>query len=618
MPLTTTVTDLNGKERIAVLEADVHALHEILDTLEAAFLEAASKLEETNARFAAVNKQLLGEIADRKTVEEALEKREKWFSTTLSSIGDAVIATDPEGRINFMNAVAQKLTGWSATEAYGKRLPEVFKIVNETTREVLEDPVAKVIRLGGIVGLANHTLLIAKDGREIPIDDSGAPITNDEGKMLGVVLVFRDIIERHNAENLLREGEERYRALFADSSDAIMVVDPAKGFTDGNQAAVTLFGCASEAEFLAQSPATLSPEYQADGALSANKAIEMLAMALETGSNFFEWTHKRLNGEEFHATVLLSRLNLVNRQLLQATVRDTTDKKLAEEQRKVMEIHLRSAQKMESIGQLAAGIAHEINTPIQYVGDHARFLKESFGDLLSLVNSYREALQGLGDAVPEVIHERLRDAETQTDLDYLLTRIPRAIEQSLEGVGRVSTIVKAMREFSHPGVEEKIPTNLNGCVENTVTVSRNEWKYAADLETLLDPDLPAVSCLPSEINQVLLNLIVNAAHAIAETDKGAEGAKGRIVVGTRVMDARTVELRVTDTGAGIPEKIRNRIFDPFFTTKEVGKGTGQGLALSYNIVVKRHGGTITFESEVGKGTTFYVRLPVIPPCPASL
>ena len=199
-------------------------------------------------------------------------------------------------------------------------------------------------------------------------------------------------------------------------------------------------------------------------------------------------------------------------------------------------------------------------------------------------------------------------AAERADTGYLLEEIPKAIEQSLEGVTRVSTLVRAMKEFSHPGTKEKIPLDLNRAIESTTTVTRNEWKYLADLETEFDPSLPMIPCHVGEFNQVILNLIINAAHAIADVI-GKEGStKGKIKIETRNCP-EWAEIRIQDTGSGIPEKVRARIFDPFFTTKEIGKGTGQGLAIARSVVVDKHGGSIHFETEVGKGTTFIIRLP---------
>jgi signal transduction histidine kinase len=207
--------------------------------------------------------------------------------------------------------------------------------------------------------------------------------------------------------------------------------------------------------------------------------------------------------------------------------------------------------------------------------------------------------------------EKVEKAKEETDIQYLSEEIPKALDQSLDGIGRVSKIVHAMKEFSHPGVDERVSANLNGSIESTITVSRNEWKYVAELETAFDPTLPSVQCFPGEFNQVILNLITNAAHAISKKLGKMPTEKGKITVSTSGQ-GEWVEVRITDTGTGIPEEIRERVFDPFFTTKEVGKGTGQGLAIAHSVIVEKHGGSITFETVEGEGTTFIIRLPVNP------
>jgi PAS domain S-box-containing protein len=275
--------------------------------------------------------------------------------------------------------------------------------------------------------------------------------------------------------------------------------------------------------------------------------------------------------------------------------------------RRILEQQLVQAQKLEAIGSLAAGIAHEINTPTQYLGDNLRFLQDSFGQLFTLQKAYRTliaVMEGRPELQAVVSAERLADAE------YLETEIPRAITQSLDGLAQVAHIVSAMKEFSHPGTREKVPVDLNRLVTNTVAVARNEWKYVAEVELDLAPDLPPVPCLPGEIQQTVLNLTVNAAHAIADR-VGPSGPRGTITIRT-AMAQEVVELTVTDTGTGIPLEIQPRIFDPFFTTKAVGRGTGQGLAIAHDVVVNKHAGWIGFTTEPGRGATFTVRLPLHP------
>jgi PAS domain S-box-containing protein len=278
--------------------------------------------------------------------------------------------------------------------------------------------------------------------------------------------------------------------------------------------------------------------------------------------------------------------------------------------RKIMETHLAQAQKLESIGQLAAGIAHEINTPTQYIGDNTRFLQDAFRDLDGLLERYAALLRATKvGGVTEALIQEVESAETTIDVAYLRQEIPEAIQQSLEGIERVATIVRAMKDFSHPGGEEKTAIDLNKAIENTITVARNEWKYVADIVTDLDATLRLVPCFPGPLHQVVLNIIVNAAHAIAEAGSRGGQSKGTITITTR-QDGDWAEMRIADTGGGIPESIRGRIFDPFFTTKEVGKGTGQGLAIAHDVVVSKHAGRLTFETAEGRGTTFIIRLPL--------
>ena len=282
----------------------------------------------------------------------------------------------------------------------------------------------------------------------------------------------------------------------------------------------------------------------------------------------------------------------------------------AQKERDAVEVQLRHAQKLEAIGQLAAGIAHEINTPTQYVGDNTRFVQQSFQTIRDTCSLYAEMLRAAktNSVTPELV-ARIEKTAQAGDLDYLFMEIPEAMKQSLEGIERITKIVRAMKEFSHPGSTEKTAANLNMAIESTVTVARNKWKYVADIKLDLDPEMPPVVCFLGDFNQAILNLIVNAAQAIGDVVKQKPGAKGMITVSTRP-DGDEVEVRVGDTGTGIPEEVRPRVFEPFFTTKAVVKGTGQGLSVVYGTVVKRHGGTIRFESEMGKGTTFVMRLPV--------
>jgi signal transduction histidine kinase len=223
--------------------------------------------------------------------------------------------------------------------------------------------------------------------------------------------------------------------------------------------------------------------------------------------------------------------------------------------------------------------------------------------------AYQELLEATRkNAVTPDLLKRVEETIAASDLQYLFDQIPAAIKETLEGVDRVTKIVRAMKEFSHPGSKERTSSDLNKAIESTTTVARNEWKYVADVELALDASVPAIEAIPSAMNQVVLNLVVNAAHAIEEK-RSADGPKGKITISTR-RDGEFVELTVADTGCGIPADSVARIFDPFFTTKKVGKGTGQGLAIVRRVVIDRHGGAIDVQSKVGEGTSFHVRLPI--------
>lgn len=278
-------------------------------------------------------------------------------------------------------------------------------------------------------------------------------------------------------------------------------------------------------------------------------------------------------------------------------VRDVTEMRQQEQA-------LRLAQKLEAIGQLAAGIAHEINTPSQYVSDNLAFLEEAMGELTPVLSAISQAMKASGG---DDTATGLRALVGKVDFEFLQEEIPLAISQSREGIDQIKHIVLAMKDFSHPG-DTLDAADLNQLIKSTVTVARNEWKYVADLKLDLDEELPFVSCIASALNQVVLNLVVNAAHAIGDANSGSD--KGLITIQTRKGSQSDVIIQVTDDGPGIPEHIVGRIFDPFFTTKEVGKGTGQGLAIAYSVITDRHGGALSVESQVGHGTCFTIRLPI--------
>lgn len=309
-----------------------------------------------------------------------------------------------------------------------------------------------------------------------------------------------------------------------------------------------------------------------------------------------------------HTRKIVLRNNQGEAEYLLGISEDITEWIEAEKQRRDLEQEITQSRQLEAVGSLAAGIAHEINTPIQFVGDNVRFLAESIDALLNMGPAIYDLVNNIGDCqLKDHLTDRLKQMEVEADIPYLLEEIPQAIEQTLDGVERVATIVRAMKDFAHSGSKERAGVDLNKMLESTLTVARNEYKYVADVVTNFAEDLPLLDCFQSELNQVWLNLIVNAAHAIGEK-VGDTGERGTITVTTR-QDDRWLVVEISDTGCGIPASNRDRVWDHFFTTKEVGRGTGQGLSIVRSII-DRHDGTICFTTVEGEGTTFIARLPL--------
>ncbi|MES9861146.1 MAG: ATP-binding protein [Candidatus Thiodiazotropha sp. LLP2] len=340
---------------------------------------------------------------------------------------------------------------------------------------------------------------------------------------------------------------------------------------------------------------------------SVKSAIELTLSDGITRSGYDDtFIHK--DGREVDIAYSVSPLLRENNETgVVVTFSDISERKKADEERSHLERELNQTHKMEAVGQLAGGIAHEINTPIQYIGDNLRFLKESHEDMNRLLSVYLNLTQKATDhpdLLPEV--ENAKEIIEEIDLDYLSEETSNAIQQSISGADQVAQIVLAMKEFAHPGSKEMASTDLNRIISNAVAVCKNEWKYVAETDLRLSEDLPNIECLAGEISQVLLNMIVNAAHAIEAAKREHKG----VITITSKLDDNQVEVRITDTGTGIPKEAQSHVFNPFFTTKDVGRGTGQGLAIAQDIVVGKHQGELYFETEEGVGTTFIMHLPL--------
>jgi two-component system cell cycle sensor histidine kinase/response regulator CckA len=509
-------------------------------------------------------------IASR-TIHRAIRRREhalneshairELLETTLASIGDAVLATDATGRLTFANATAQALLHWPAAEMIGQPLEEVFRIINEYSRAPVESPVVKVLREGTVVGLANHTLLLARDGTEVPIDDSAAPIRDTAGTIRGTVLVFRDITERRRAE-----ATGRLLASIVESSeDAIISKDLHGVITSWNKGAERLFGYTA-AEAIGQ-PITFiaDPEH-----------LEEMAQILERITRgerveHYETLRRTKGGQIVQVSLTVSPIHDAGGRILGASkiARDITKLRHLEEQ-------LHHAQKLEALGTLAGGIAHDFN------------------NMLAAIIGYAELLQ---DEIPVGSPAR--------------SWLQRVLAAGL----RAKALVQQILAFSRRTPVSRTPVSLADVLCETLPFLRALLPSTIALESHLTPEATRVRADATQLQQILMNLGANAGDAMSETG-------GRLEIRLEVVEVDAagaalhpalhagpyVRLTVHDNGAGIAPDVLTRIFEPFFTTKEVGRGTGLGLSVVYGIV-ENHGGAILVESTLGQGTTFTIYLP---------
>lgn len=541
-----------------------------------------------------LNEEIKQDILDRGTAEEALRRSRSVLANILDSVPQSIFWKDCNGIYLGCNAVFAKAAGLPSPEAIVGKTDFDLPWPRMDTEAYRADD-AEVIRNNRAKRHIVEPLQQA-DGSRLWIDTSKMPLTTLAGGVYGVLGVYDDVTERKAAESALRLAHSESE-LFFNSVPSILIGLTAEGrIGRWNFAAATTFGLSEAAvrdKLLADCGVTwLRPDVQTevDSWLGLTAARRCDDLPFDK------------NGEKHFLSLSIMPVRFASGEQagLLVTGADVTERIHLEEQ-------LRQAQKLEAIGQLAAGIAHEINTPTQYVSDNVAFLKESWPGISELLRLARDLCTACAATCssPETV-QRVSQCLEHADLDYLLQEVPRAVDQSSHGLQHVAKIVRCMKEFSHPDSSSKAAVDINRAIETTITIARNEWKYVAEVVTHLDPALPAVSCFVGEFNQVTLNLIINAADAIRE--RGAESGKGRITIAT-CQKGDFVEVSIGDTGKGIPAHIRSRIFDPFFTTKEVGRGSGQGLALAHSVIVKKHGGKIWFESELGKGTTFFLQLP---------
>ncbi len=407
-------------------------------------------------------------------------------------------------------------------------------------------------------------------------------------------------IERKRSDEALKASEARFQSAFDYAPIGIGLISPDGRWQQANRSLCEIVGYTKD-ELL---KVTFSDIMHPDEVTAAEENLRQLFDG-EAKTSQFEKKFLHRVGHEVLVLISVSMVRDSKNEPLYiiAQIQDVTE-------RRSMEEKLQRGQKLESIGQLASGIAHEINTPTQYVGDNMRFLKNSFENINLVLAKNKQLLESCRthNLSADIVAE-MENAIAEADIDFLVDEVPKAFSQALDGIERVRKIVESVKDFAHPGSTDMKATDINKAIESTITVASNEWKYVADIITEYDDELPPVPCLVGEFNQVILNMIVNASHAIADVIGNGAAGKGTIRISTR-RSGDNAEITISDTGTGMSERIRKKIFDPFFTTKDVGKGTGQGLAISHNIIVEKHKGTIDVESKVGSGTRFTVTVPL--------
>jgi len=539
----------------------------------------------------------VSDVTEQMEREEELRLNEEKFRGIFEYAGTGMFILGPDMRFVDVNDAFCRILGYDKNDLIGRTVIDISHP---------EDRVAATPNFDELAGLVNNGIpaekrYLHKDGRAVWVSLTRSVIRDADGNPLYGVGHVQDITQRQEAEEALRKSEQHNRVIVKaldEISDGIEIFEPDGHLLYRNARSVELFpgetkavarGAALEELVRAIVESGLVP-ITGDRDEFIRKRVELLKQSAssvtETQLTDSRWMMVR-NFKTNDGSIILVRT-------------DITELKNAQQE-------VLQSMKLASVGGLAAGIAHEINTPVQYIGDNLRFIQDSIGDVQEAIDTFQNACGavGSGASVEDQISQvksRLKDL----DLDYLLEELPSATEQSLNGIETISRIVLAMKEFAHPGQRDKAMADINKAIENTLTVSRNEWKHHAELETDFDENLAPVPCLVGEINQVLLNLVVNASHAIQ--DRHGDDL-GLIKIATQ-QDGDFVEIRVSDNGTGIPKQAQDKVFDQFFTTKEVGKGTGQGLSVSYDVIVNKHGGALSFETEEGKGTTFIIRLPI--------
>lgn|GEM_PF-423624 len=557
--------------------------------------ELEKQVERQTQNLKKANKKLKNEVNDRVKAETEVKKERDRVQNYLDIAGVLIVALDPNGCVTLINKKGCEILQGEEKEILGLNWFDSF--IHEDVKEETKSVFRNILQNNVGKFEYNENKIISLKGEVKILAWNNSLLKDEDDQIIGSLSSGTDITVLKLSKQALKKSEKKFRAIIENSNDAIYLLQNNQ-FVLVNKRFTELFGL-NKKDVLAKNFDFMS--------LVAPESKKLIADRLknrEKGiipSPQYEFFAINGDGQKLLLEVSTTEIELETGIAVQGVLRDITEKQQ-------LEVQLRSAQRLESIGQLAAGVAHEINTPVQFIGDNLNFIKPGIVDLIKLTSEMEKVInQGtISEEDKQTINEKIKDI----DVEYLAEEIPNAINETIDGVDRVSEIVRAMKEFTHPGKKEMSPTNINKLLSDTIVVAKNEWKYVANLTTEFDENLPPVMCLAGELNQVFLNLIINSSHSISERLTEMEGKdRGEIKIST-LLENNNVKIIFRDNGKGIPEEIKDRVFDPFFTTKDVGKGTGQGLAIAYNLIVEKHFGKISFESEVGKGTEFNITLPL--------
>lgn len=538
------------------------------------------------------------DISQRKKAEIALAYSEEKFRSVIQQSVDGIILYDHNGKISEWNDADERITGYSYSDIHDMHIWELVLLLTKDSKERdfinIKDQLKQALfdRESPLLNDIMEITITTKNDRRLII---AATLSNIEinHNFVGSIII-RDISSLKQSQAEVQKLASAVREI----SEGLVIANN-RGETEYVNLAVEQITGYSSQELLGKNLLRFLGTHFSSEKIEA-KEMELRAGEIQRGKDVCT----RKDGSQYTLQYNIAPIiNEKGEKIYVSVISDVSQNELIEQQN-------RQAQKLEAIGSLAAGVAHEINTPIQYVGNNLQFIKNEFDSIVGLMHNFQQLFEQVQSADPtNKLIEESHQKEKEVDLNYLIQEIPKAIDESLEGIGRVTKIVQAIKEFSHPGMDEKTPVDLNRAIDTTLTVSRNEWKYVADLVVHYDENMPLVLCSPGEINQVILNLITNAAHAIKEQiDKGVY-SKGLIEVYTFGKE-ETIEIHIKDNGGGIPTEYREKVFNPFFTTKPVGMGTGQGLSIAYKVIVNKHNGSIVFDTELEKGTTFKITLPI--------